>query len=73
MSKSKSVPYAIHVCDFHTPPMPGAECREALWSDGRECRVLCPVVACYRHGWKVAEVREDMIARVREKTGLEHV
>jgi len=57
---TKSQTYMCRICNFYSVPgTPGhVECREFLWSDGRECR-LCELEACHRRGMKAKEARAD--------------
>lgn len=51
--------FSAIVCGPHlSVPTKGAECREAIWSEGRACR-KCDQPTCYRGGMTAAEARAD--------------
>lgn len=58
----------LFVIDFGFYSVPGeTECREMIWSEGKACSSDCPLTACYRHGFTVAQVDADNARLVRLK------
>lgn len=55
---------ALYVCDFREPPTEGAECYEAIWSQGRSCNG-CYRADCYRQGMTKPMVDLDNVHRVQ--------
>lgn len=51
---------------FYDPPTSDHDCREAMWSTGKECK-KCPLKTCYRNGWTKKQVLADNKCIVEEK------
>lgn len=64
---SKETPPPGHLCEDIGIGQPTAEheCRQAVWSQGRRCR-MCRV-DCYRQGWTHGAVAVDNKQRVADK------
>ena len=56
----------VHVCDYRTIPTKGAECYEAVWSQGHSCK-NCYRTDCYRQGWQKTRVDDDNAALVASR------